>query len=553
MVLLIAIVALGRGGYSPWGSLALELGAMGLLFWILLGALWTTPPGERALLLEQRRQWKRLPFWARHPELGSFLRTASLGRFPDRTAGAQVEILPPGIAIPGANRTMMSSSHRDSVFLFGYPLPRPRLGILLSMLTLWTLFSLVPLGSEWADSLSPRAHALRIEAEELRGENPGASSPWSLAPFLTLRGLWLWLAYIALFYTGTQLAENPRTVETLTRLLLLMGVVFGLYGVGQWLFGLQELYGADPSTSGLRATGSFGNRNHYAAFMGMLLLCGVGWMGARRTRLSRPGSETPSTRRRGRDTREAKAKLAIAGLGMVMLSLGLIFSLSRSGISFALAGCGVFALLAGSDPMRTGPIELERTGGGRARIARSRQRRSYGRLFWALALAVVGVAFWIGIDPVVNRFELLPRQWEIEQGRGQVWLDSLGAVRDFWLTGSGLGSYRYVFPLYRSFGGQIFFSWAHNDYVQVLVELGFPGLFLVGWLMAAVCQAARQARRRLEDNPPLLTLHAGYCAAVVAIALHSFTDFSLHIPANAALLSVILGIVVQGPTKRRAA
>jgi len=537
VVLLITIVALGRGGYSPWGSLALELGAIGLLSWILLKALWRTPPGERARLVEQRRQWKRLPFWARHPELGSFLRTASLGRFPARTASAEVEILPPGTSIPGAGETTVSSSHRDSVFLFGYPFHRTRLGLPLLVLTLWTVFSLVPLRTEWVDSLSPRSHALRGEAAELAGENPTEPSPWSLAPFLTLRGLWLWLAYIALFYTGAQLGTDPRNVETLTGLLLLTGVVFGLYGIGQWLFGLQELFGADPTTSGLRATGSFGNRNHYAAFMEMLLLCGVGWMGARRSRLS--------PRRMARGRREAKAKLAIAGLGMVMLSLGLIFSLSRSGISFALAGCGVFALMAGSKSPGSGPIELERTDGGKARVARPRKRRSYGRIYWALALAVVGVAFWIGIDPVVNRFELLPREWEIEQGRGQVWLDSLGTVRDFWLTGSGLGSYRYVFPMYRSFGGQVFFSWAHNDYIQVLVELGFPGLFMVLWLMVAVWKAAGRARRRLEDDPPLLIQHAGCCSAVVAVALHSFTDFSLHMPANAALLSVILGVVVQ--------
>ena len=96
---------------------------------------------------------------------------------------------------------------------------------------------------------------------------------------------------IPIFYEKTGVKLNVlisypylgRSAEKLTWLLMMTGIAFGIYGIGQWLFGLQELFGADPSTSGLRATGSFGNRNHYAAFMEMLLLCGVGWTGYRRS------------------------------------------------------------------------------------------------------------------------------------------------------------------------------------------------------------------------------------------------------------------------------
>jgi O-antigen ligase len=119
----------------------------------------------------------------------------------------------------------------------------------------------------------------------------------------------------------------------------------------------------------------------------------------------------------------------------------------------------------------------------------------------------------------------------------------LGAVEDFWLTGSGLSSYRYVFPRYRSFGGKIFYSWAHNDYLQMLIELGAPGLLLILWIMGGVWWGARCVRRRLGVSS-LRYLHAGTSAAAVAIALHSFTDFGLHLPANAAWLAVIVGVVV---------
>lgn len=86
------------------------------------------------------------------------------------------------------------------------------------------------------------------------------------------------------------------------------------------------------------------------------------------------------------------------------------------------------------------------------------------------------------------------------------------------------------------------YSWAHNDYLQLLT-LGIPGAILLVWMIAAVWGRARRVREELSDDPNLC-LHAGYCAAVIAIALHSITDFSLHMPPNAALLSVILAVVV---------
>ena len=141
---------------------------------------------------------------------------------------------------------------------------------------------------------------------------------------------------------------------------------------------------------------------------------------------------------------------------------------------------------------------------------------------------------WIGIEPLLGRFENLEEQWLLEQGRTAVWRDSVPAVEDFWLTGSGLSSFRYVGAAYRSFGGQIFYSWAHNDYLQLAIELGLPGVLLFVWIALVVIRGTRRVREDLAGDTALLHLHSGFVAAVVAIALHSFTDFSLHIPANLA-------------------
>lgn len=540
VALLIVVVALARGGYWPWGMLVLELGAVGLLLWAVAEVLWGTRPEERAVYLEQQRVWKLLPFRAR------MVRFLGLGRLSNR-GSADVEILPPGLSSEGL-RLKPADGH---VLLRGFPFKRTHLGRPFVLLTVWIALSLVQLDGGWLEWISPQAHALRVDAEAMAGSASSVDSgPWSLAPFLTLRSFWLWLACVTLVFVGAHIAASGRRVEQLSLLFFLVGIGFGLYGMAQWLLGLQELFGADPTTAHLRASGSFGNRNHYAAFMEMLLFCGLGWLGMRHV-----GFSTKLGRRRGRaflfGTEEAGAKLFFLGLGVVVLSLGLIFSLSRSGITFALVGCGIFMLLRPL-PKTAGAIDVPNHSRDRARRFSKERRRIHGLA--ALALAVVGMAAWIGLDPVVHRFKLLPDEWEAEQHRLEVWSDSLEALPDFALTGSGLSTYRYVFPIYRSFGGRRFYSWAHNDYLQLLIELGVPGLLLLLWIMFAVWRRSAGVRSTLQDDPALLHLHAGYLTAAAAIALHSFTDFSLHLPANAALLSVIVGVAVGlEPSERRRA
>ena len=509
IALLILVVALGRGGYHPWATLVLELGAAGLLLWIFFDVLRKTSPEKRRRLNEQQRVWKKLPRRSRRD--------------------ANVTILPPGSPL---DEDAEELDQNDHVLLLGYPFKRTGLGLPLLLLSIWLGLSVVPLPSELLEAISPEAYSFRQETAALSsGEPTIGEEPLSLAPFLTLRGLWQWMAYLALFYAAFVVAGDARRVERLTSVLFLGGIGFGAFGVAQWLLGVQSQAGSVFSIAAIRATGSFGNANHYATFMGMLVLCALGWLGARRASLPPAGGR----HLRHVEGQEAKARLVMGGLGIVVMGLGLIFSLSRSGITFTLAGCVALALLTRrtADATTTDVIE----------VGRSNRRTPY-RAYWALALAVAGFAVWIGIGPVLGRFAELPEEWEAEQARPQVWRDSLGAVEDFWLTGSGLSSYRYVTASYRSFSGRTFYSWAHNDYLQFVIELGAPGLLLLVWIMVAIWRRTHAKRRELIAHPSISNLHAGYCAAVVVVALHSFTDFSLHLSANFAVFSVLVGVVM---------
>ena len=52
VALLVLVVALGLGGYAPWATLVLEMGASALILWCLVDILWGTRPDERAFHVE---------------------------------------------------------------------------------------------------------------------------------------------------------------------------------------------------------------------------------------------------------------------------------------------------------------------------------------------------------------------------------------------------------------------------------------------------------------------------------------------------------------------
>ena len=86
-------------------------------------------------------------------------------------------------------------------------------------------------------------------------------------------------------------------------------------------------------------------------------------------------------------------------------------------------------------------------------------------------------------------------------------------------------------------------NFAHQDYAQFAAETG-----LVGWILTPISIALfimlafRGLRSRLEQTTGWLQL--GATAGVLAILVHSFWDFNLHIPANAAWFAVMAALAI---------
>jgi len=86
-------------------------------------------------------------------------------------------------------------------------------------------------------------------------------------------------------------------------------------------------------------------------------------------------------------------------------------------------------------------------------------------------------------------------------------------------------------------------DFAHNDYLQLLAELGLVGFAIGAALALSVVRIALRGALKCAD--PQARYFAVACiGALFAIGLHSLADFNLYIPANAMLLAWIAGMTV---------
>lgn len=111
------------------------------------------------------------------------------------------------------------------------------------------------------------------------------------------------------------------------------------------------------------------------------------------------------------------------------------------------------------------------------------------------------------------------------------------------LTGAGPGLVRLT--LERPRGGLGFYSYAHNEYVQVLAELGAVGGVL---LLALLLTLGLRLRR---PQPAARALGVGVLAGTAALVVHAGFDFVWHVPAILLFTAALIGLAVPQPQAGR--
>ena len=403
------------------------------------------------------------------------------------------------------------------------PVPRPALFVL-GVLVLAPLLQLVPLPPALAATVSPN----RLFFTERLFSSLAPPPAWvrlSLNPHATEVALLKLIAYVLAFLIANRLAAHGHS-RILLHSLLVIGLLESAYGIIQYLADWQYIFTYKKTAYTADATGTYINRNHFAGLLEMVLP----FMLAAVLFRPRRGAGTATMKRRLLSVVSSTDSSKVLALAMLfgVLCLALIFSRSRMGIVAAMTGLLVVGLL---------------------HFLRHRRRSVLGLLL--LLLLIPGAyALWIGTDAVISRFEMLSRAGAMEHDRLPVWRDTLQGIRDFKWVGTGLGAYESVFGRYQTNLLDSRYEHAHSDYLEFACELGVPvALLLFGslWALAACAARAAVVLNRHEDR----LLAAGSTGALVAILLHSVTDFNLQIPANALWFSCIAGTAAGAATALR--
>jgi O-antigen ligase len=83
---------------------------------------------------------------------------------------------------------------------------------------------------------------------------------------------------------------------------------------------------------------------------------------------------------------------------------------------------------------------------------------------------------------------------------------------------------------------------AHNDYLHFTSEVGLPLIVIVVWMIIALY---RRGFMKIKNPSRLVRgIILGAMSGITAILVHSISDFNLHIPANALLVTILAAMVV---------
>ncbi|MCL7488977.1 MAG: O-antigen ligase family protein [Desulfobulbaceae bacterium] len=154
----------------------------------------------------------------------------------------------------------------------------------------------------------------------------------------------------------------------------------------------------------------------------------------------------------------------------------------------------------------------------------------------------------IGFQSVTDRFLAFCQG---AQGRFLLWLDSLAILRDHMITGSGMGTYKFLSPVYlENLADTTWYDFAHNEYLELAIELGLPmAVLLFAWIILQVWRCGRRIIRmggRIDTFtffPENTILAIGSFCAITGFLLHGFVDFVWRLPVNAFYVVTIMALL----------
>jgi O-antigen ligase len=316
----------------------------------------------------------------------------------------------------------------------------------------------------------------------------------------------LYGAYGVLCFLVVQSLRRTSQIKFLAQLFSAYGFALATFALIEGIDSNGKLYWLRTPRDGGWIYGPYVNHNHYAGLMEMLVPIPL----VVALLHSVPNSQ----------------KALAAGAAAVMATT-IFLSGSRGGmVAFAVQ----VAILA-------------------AMLIKRRKGRMVALVLVAFLGLVAGMLLWLGGSELANRMTSLRTEARSELSGGTRLAIDRDAVRIFRhkpILGWGLGAFPVIYPQYRSFYTNLFVNQAHNDYLQLLDEMGALGFATMLWFIGASYYGASKKLDGWTKDPNGAVAVAAMLG-ITGILVHSLVDFNLQVPANAALFYVLCVVAALEP------
>lgn len=308
----------------------------------------------------------------------------------------------------------------------------------------------------------------------------GIAALFSVLRAESLKTLPLYAAYFMVFYSASVLLKNRKIMKVVIISITVSTFILSIYGIYQYFFVKIPTAAAWVDVKqfpeiATRVYATLENPNVLGEYLGLVipLIIGVFWA-----------------------TGKFRQKPLIV-LVLAVMTLCLILTFSRGAWVGLAMSVLAFALL--KEPRL---------------------------LVLILALAVISPMFLPSV--VTNRIASIGSLEDSSNAfRVTIWIAVLRMIKDYWLTGVGLGlnAFSRVYRDYMIAGAPAVH--AHNLYLEVGLEMGILGLLALLWM---VFRGFSEALVGIENNYKTSYILAGIMAALAGHLLHGLFDYVWYSP-----------------------
>lgn len=354
------------------------------------------------------------------------------------------------------------------------------------------LLQLIPLPPDVWAQLPGRAAVAR-SIDSLGYERSWA--PISQTPYASVLTLFAVIPAIAVFVATERLAPAPRAIAVA----MVAGMIASVFvGTVQLATGPQS-WAYLQDTHNVGATGFFANSNH----MGTLLVVTI------------PMAAALVVSAKSDRSLSSAARLTVGAALLLFIAAGIVMNGSRAAL-----GLGIPVILAS---LTLFPWTL------RWRVL----------AIGVAALILVGGVVVLASNPIMGIGADVQEATQFM--RSTIWATTGQMIRDNLPFGTGLGSFEQVYHWYETAGDvtRLYVNHAHNDYLELVAELGGGGLilvvlFLAWWIVAAF---------RIWSSSLATPFARAATIASAAILAHSIVDFPLRTAAISAIFAGCMGLM----------